>query len=80
MGLYRRGKTWWMSFMAPGKGQCCKFTETSNKRLARKILDMRRAEIVEGRHVNLVKSHAPGLKDFCSQYIESRVDLQPNTR
>src|ERR1700730_1888687 len=69
-----------MCFMVPGVGQCCKSTGTTNKRLARKILDMRRAEIVEGRHVNLVKSHAPGLNNFCSQYIESRADLQPNTR
>jgi hypothetical protein len=80
MGLYKRGKTWWMSFMVPGVGQCCKSTGTTNKRLARKILDMRRAEIVEGRHVNLVKSRAPSLKDFCSQFIESRTDLQANTR
>ncbi len=79
MGLYRRGKIWWMSYMKDGH-QRCETTGTSNKRLARKILDMRRAEIVEGRHVNLVKSHAPSLKDFCSQYIESRTDLQPNTR
>ncbi len=80
MGLYKRGKTWWMSFMVPGVGQCCKSTGTTNKRLARKILDMRRAEIVEGRHVNLVKSRSPSLKNFCSQYIESQTDLQANTR
>jgi hypothetical protein len=66
--------------MVPGVGQCCKSTGTTNKRLARKILDMRRAEIVEGRHVNLVKSRAPSLKDFCPQYIESRAELQANTR
>ena len=79
MGLYKRGSVWWISYMKDGR-QKCETTGTNNKRLARKILDMRRAEIVEGRHVNLVKSHVPGLKDFCSQYIESRADLQPNTR
>ncbi|HXP78856.1 MAG TPA: tyrosine-type recombinase/integrase [Verrucomicrobiae bacterium] len=66
--------------MAPGVGQRCESTGTTNKRLARKILDMRRAEIVEGRYVKLVKSQAPSLKDFCRQYIESRKDLSPNTR
>jgi integrase len=80
VGLYKRGRTWWVSYMVPGIGQRCESTGTSNKRLARKILDTRRAEIVEGRHVNLVKSHAPGLRDFCAQYIKSRTDVQPNTR
>ena len=78
MGLYKRGSVWWISYMKDGH-QKCESTQTNNKRLARKILDMRRAEIVEGRHVNLVKSHSPGLKDFCSHYIESRADLQANT-
>ena len=80
MGLYKRKNIWWMSYIVPGVGQRCETTRTSNKRLARKILDMRRAEIVEGRHVNMIKSHAPGLKDFCSLYVESRTDLQLNTR
>lgn len=66
--------------MVPGVGQRCESTGTSNKRLARKILDTKRAEIVEGRYVNLIKSQAPNLKDFCRQYIESRTDLSPNTR
>src|ERR1700687_2498516 len=80
MGLYRRGTILWMTFMVRGVGQCCKSSGTHNKRLARKILDMRRAEIVEGRHVNLVKSHVPSIKDFSLLYTESRADLQANTR
>jgi integrase len=79
MGIYKRGSVWWISYMKEGR-QKCESTHTSNKRLAHKILDIRRAEIAEGRHVNLVKSHAPGLKEFSSDYIESRTDLQPNTR
>src|SRR5579863_7344352 len=90
-GLYKRSwkdksgrrhtsKVWWMSFMVPGVGQHCESTGTTNKRLARKILDTKRAEIVEGRYVNLIKSQSPSLKDFCRQYIESRTDLSPNTR
>ena len=66
--------------MVPGVGQRCESTGTTNKRLARKILEMRRAEIVEGRYVNLVKSQAPNLRDFCRQYLKSRTDLSPNTR
>jgi integrase len=79
-GMLHSTAVWWMSYMVPGVGQRCESTETTNKRLARKILDMRRAEIVEGRYVNLVKSQAPSLKDFGRQYLESRTGLSPNTR
>ena len=90
MGLYKRrsrrknGKTttaptWWMSFIVNGH-QRCESTHTSNKRLAQKILDIRRVEIIEGRFTQLVKSHVPGLKDYISQYLELRIDLHPNTR
>jgi integrase len=79
VGLYRRGKTWWMNFMATGK-QICESTFTSNKTLARKILDKRKGEIAEGRFSGLLKSHPPTLKDYISKYLESRTDLHPNTR
>jgi hypothetical protein len=37
-------------------------TGTGNKRLARKILDIRRDQIVEGRFPGFLRSHAPTLK------------------
>ena len=90
MGLYRRtwrnsdGKRitsppWWMSIMIDGH-QHCESTGTSNKRVAKKILAIRLAEIAEGRFPGLLKSHPPTLKDYISQYLESRTDLHPNTR
>jgi hypothetical protein len=68
-----------MDFVADGH-QRCESTGTSNKRLAQKILDTKRAEIAEGRFPGLLKSHAPKLKDYISRYLESRTDLHPNTR
>jgi integrase len=80
MGLYRRGKIWWISYMVPGVGQLCKSTGTTNRRQAKQILDIRRAEIHEGRFSSLLKSHAPTMKVYISEYLESRTDLHPNTR
>jgi len=80
MALYKRNRTWWLSYMVPGLGQRCESSGTSNKRLAQKILDVRRAEIAEGRFAGLLKSHAPKLRAYLSQYLESRTDLHPNTR
>jgi integrase len=90
MGLYKRtwkdkngkrhtSKIWDMSYMLDGR-QKCESTGTSNKRLARKILDTRRAEIAEGRYANLLKSNVPTLKDFCEEYLKSRTELSENTR
>jgi integrase len=90
VGLYRRrwkdihGKihlsdVWWMDYSVAGK-QHCESTGTANKRVARKILDIRRAEIAEGRFSSLLKSHPPMLKDYLSKYLDDRVDLHPNTR
>jgi integrase len=78
MGLYRRGKVWSMSYMVPGVGQRCETTGTSNKRLAQKILDVRRAEIAEGRFANLLKSNVPKLDDWAEKYLTSV--QHPNTR
>jgi len=90
VGLYRRrwrdrkGNThrtdvWWMAYSVAGK-QHCESTATANKRVAQKILDIRRAEIAEGRFSSLLKSHPPMLKDYLSKYFDSRMDLHPNTR
>jgi integrase len=80
MGLYKRGKgkIWWMDYMVDGR-QKCESTGTSNKRLAKKIHDLRRTEIVEGRFTSLLKSHTPKQEDYSRQYIDSRTDLHPNT-
>src|SRR5579862_1064054 len=77
--LYRRSKIWWMAYMVDGH-QHCESTRTSNKRLAEKILGIRRTEIIEGRFPRLLKSHPPTLKIYISKYLESRADLHPNTR
>jgi integrase len=69
MGLCPRGSTWWMDYMVDGK-QRCESCRTANKRLARKILNLRLAEIVEGRF-QLPKSNPPRLEPFSQQFLES---------
>ena len=90
MGLYRRryrhrdgttvhARIWWMAYTANGRHRC-ESTGTSNKRLAQKILDTRRAEVLEGRLPRVVRSHTPTLKRYISEYLDSRADLHPNTQ
>jgi len=78
MGLYKRGWTWWLSYMVPGLGQHCETAGTSNKRLAQKILDVRRSEVAEGRFANLLKSNTPTLTEWATNYLATV--QHPNTR
>jgi integrase len=67
-----------MAYMVDRR-QHCESTGTTIKRLAQKILNIRLAEIIEGRFSALLKSKAPTLKNYLSHYLESRTDLHPNT-
>ena len=55
MGLYRRGKTYWMSYVVHGR-QERKTTGTENKRLAEKIYGKTLTDIEEGRFFDRPKS------------------------
>ncbi|MCJ7785131.1 MAG: hypothetical protein MUP41_14455 [Desulfobacterales bacterium] len=48
MGLYKRGKVWWMSFVCKGK-HYRKSTETEDRKLAQRIHDKVKGEIAEGK-------------------------------
>ena len=76
MGLYKRGNVWWMTFTANGKHPCLS-TGCSNKRMAQKVLDLRRAEILEGK-LRLPKSNPPKLDAWAKQFLETV--QHPNTQ
>lgn len=67
--LYPRGNIWWMAFSVDGRRQQ-ESTQTTNKRLAQKILDTRILEIIEGRF-RLPRSDAPRFKQFSQQFLDS---------
>ena len=64
------------TYLIDGK-QKIEATGTSNKRLAQKILDLRLAEIIEGRF-RLPKSNPPRLEQFSDEFLDSIPHL--NTR
>src|ERR1700722_19822731 len=76
MGLYRRGVAWWINYTMNG-GQRCESTGTTNKRLAQKILDSKKADIVEGRF-RILPSRAPHLDSFSEEFLDSI--RHPNTK
>ena len=67
--LYKRGKVWWMAYVADGT-QHCESTRENNRRLGQQKLNIRLAEIAQG-NFNLLKKNSPGLSDWSEQYLKS---------
>jgi integrase len=67
--IYKRGKNWTIGYTVDGK-QKLEATGTSNKRVAQKILNLRVAEIIEGRF-RLPTSNAPRLEQFSQEFLNS---------
>lgn len=67
--LYKRGKIWWMAYYVDGI-QHCVSAGTANKRLAQKILNLRLAEVIEGRF-QLPKTNPPRFKQFSGEFLDS---------
>jgi integrase len=65
MGLYRRGQVWWMSFSYRGKF-VRKSTETTDRKLAKRIYDKVKGEIAEGKWFEKL----PGEEKTCKEMIE----------
>lgn len=69
MGIYKRGRIYWLALTVDGK-HICLSTGCTNKRMAQKVLDLRKAQIIEGRF-GLPKSNPPTLKEWAEQFLES---------
>jgi hypothetical protein len=67
--MYKRGKNWTIGYTVDGK-QKLEATGTSNKRVAQSILNLRLAEIIEGRF-RLPKTNAPRLEQFSQEFLDS---------
>jgi len=74
--VYRRGRIWWIGYVVDGQ-QHCESTGATNKRLAQNILNLRIAEIIEGRY-RLPKSNPPKLNEWAAQFLETVP--HPNTK
>ena len=68
-GKLRKSRIWSMDYMLDGK-QRCESTKATNKRVAQRILDLRIAEIIEGRF-RLPKTNAPRFEEFSREFLNS---------
>lgn len=67
MGLYKRGRTWWMSLTYKGE-QVRRSTETTDKKLAQKIYHKVMSEIAEGKWFERLPEEERAFKDLAEKY------------
>jgi integrase len=79
MGLYKRGKVWWMSFTYQGQ-QVRKSTETADRRLAEAILAKVKVKIVERRYFDVFEENERTYEDLVDRYMrEYSAQKAPST-
>ena len=69
MGLFKRGKVWWMSLNYQGK-QVRRSTETTDRRLAEAIHGKVLVSIVEGKFFDKLQEQERTLKEMIERYFE----------
>jgi len=67
MGIYLRGKTWWISYFVGGR-QRFESSRSTKKRDARQLLEIRKGAAREGR-LRLTKSNAPRFDDYTRSFL-----------
>jgi integrase len=80
MGLYKRGRNWWMAYAFEGR-TIRESTGTHSKKTAQKVYAERVSAVTHGRFdINLVK-RSPTLADFADEYLEiySKSNKQPQS-
>lgn len=75
MGLVRRGKIWWMSFIFQGK-QVRRSTGTENKKLAEAILAKVKVKIVEGTFFDKLEEQERSFSEMMDRYLKERSVLK----
>jgi integrase len=69
MGLFKRGKVWWMTFTYQGR-QVRRSTETSDRRLAEAILAKTHVKIVEGRYFEVLEERERTFAEMMDRYMK----------
>ncbi len=72
MGLYKRGKIWWIAISHQGK-QIRRATGTANRKLAEAILAKVRVNIIEGHFFETLEEGERTFEEMIERYIEEHI-------
>jgi len=72
MGLYKRGRVWWMSFVYKGK-RYRKSTETEDRKLAQRIHDKVKGEVAEGKWFERLPGEDKTFGEMARRFIKENI-------
>jgi integrase len=79
MGLYKRGQVWWMDFIYKGK-RFRRSTETTDRRMARRIFDKVKGEVAEGKWFERLPGEDKLFTDLMDKYLAEHASLTASAR
>lgn len=79
MGLFKRGKVWWMTFTHNGK-QIRRSTETSDRRLAEAIEAKVKVKIIEGRYFDVLEERERTFSEMMERFKGEHVAKKASQR
>ena len=79
MGLYKRQKVWWMSFVYQG-GQIRKSTETTDRKLAQKIYDKVKWEIASGKWFERLPGEEKTFEQMMEKFLDEHASKKASYR
>jgi integrase len=79
MGLYKRGKVWWMSYTLEGK-RVRRSLETEDKQLAKKIEAKGKTQLIEGKWFEKLPGGDKGFKEMMDKYEGEHVSQLRSVR
>ena len=72
MGLFKRNKVWWMTFVYQGR-QVRRSTECTDRRLAEAVLGKIKVKLVEGRYFDRLEEQERTFEEMVERYVAERV-------
>ena len=63
MGLYKRGRVWWMGFTYRGRN-CRRSSEVTDRKLAQRIYDKIKGDIAEGKWFEKLPGEEKSFKEM----------------
>ena len=77
--MYKRGKTWWINYTLPDGTHKYESSGSSNKQVAKRLQDMRKGEVAEGR-LRLPRSNPPFLQPYSDGFLETIKEAKTKAR
>lgn len=72
MGLFKRNKVWWMSFVHQGR-QIRRTTGSTDRRLAEAILAKVKVKLIEGQYFDRLEEQERTFQEMAERYVKERV-------